>query len=274
MASTMYNQKKQTIEDRKKKRLEDAALKYTEEKVQADKGRRPANNGFYIGMAPFVTGVGWGIIVVLALVAYTWAGPLGIIGATVLLGLWFAGATIIGIYVSLRSNKKADKAISVAREERRRVSENINQDYQKELKQLELWYQNYKENVKQQAKKYAGGTEAPRLAQKMGYQFEQMIETIRRDPVVKMIEVDFDYSVGLDKIFFLSNSVIDFEQERLNSLQSAQQCEALAQALARLMKKNVLNKYPQGQIQISHDDASVQMHYTGINPNHVPKRNI
>lgn len=271
MASQIYDGKKQIIEDKRIKRKDEAVQKCTDIVQKSNKNRLSIGvsiaEGFYVSK--------WLLIAVVVICALTESIEVGAFA----LVLWFCGTVGVSIYLSYRSNNKADREVINARTEEKRTIDNIEKDYQNELNQLDLWYKNYEENVKNQAQKYCNGTEAPKLAQRMEEQFERLINDARRDPKIKVIDVDYDFIVGKDQIDCGLNRTyafpaINFEQERLNSLQSDIQCEALAQAIARMIKASFKKKYPNDNVSIKHDDASVYMHYTGINPKYVPKKNI
>ncbi len=274
MASKMYDDKKQIIEERKKKRIEDATVKCDNAVSAGKQGRAAKNKGLILGAGIFVFPAAWVVLGLIGMALFINLGPVGLGILAALLVLWLVSTTAIGAVSQHKIKAKAESGIHSAREIKRREISRAESDYQKEMKQLDAWYADYEENVKKQADQYCGGTEAPRLASKMEHQYEQMIHTGRRDTTKKVVEVRFDYSVLCDRIIYLSHSVIDFEQERLNPLQSGLQCEALAQALARVIKGSLKQKYPNDQVKISHNDASVSLYYTGVNPNYVPKRNI
>lgn len=276
MASNMYDEKKQIIEEKRKRLIDEAILKHEDIVKKSNKDRRTFWDGAALVFFPFFFPVfRWvALVVILGICAGT-----GIIGTIVVVVLLLGSAIGLGVYMSFNSNNKADIAIRNSGTIKRDTINKIEKNYRDELSRLNSWYSNYEQNVKKLADQYRSGTEAPKLAQRMEGQFIHLIDNARRDPRIKVIDVDYDYTVHQDRITYGSQlnyafQEIDFEQERLNPLQSELQCEALAQAIARMIITNFKRKYPSDNVSIKHNDAMVFMHYTGINPNYIPKRNI
>lgn len=270
MASMIYDNKKSAIEERRRTALAKAEDVYKANNEWHQRMFEPKNVSFWVKHDSTISSIiviaAVGIAVLMSAVAWV---PLLIGGAA-------SG------FINIASGHLKKKALAQEKSEALQKDEkayhntvaNINTKYHREMQQLDAWYQQYQEEVKKTAKQYAVGFEAPKLADRLAGSFSGMIDAVQNDVTVQVVDVTFEYSVYRDSISYGSYGTINFNAERLNPLTSDLQCEALARALYQFIKKNITIKYPQGKINMSHEDAYVRLCYTGVNTRYVAKRNI
>ena len=113
--------------------------------------------------------------------------------------------------------------------------------------------------------------------------FQRMISHADSGAHMRFIEADFTYRVHNQGISYsyqsrYSNPQDDFNfnKERYRDLSSPAECEGLAQGLAKFTISKMKSLYPPNSINISlsHNDATVTLHFKGANRNFVPARDI
>lgn len=270
MASTIYDNKKSAIDERYHTALAKAEDVY-KKNVEWHKGMVTATKkGFWLKHYS-----GMGFLMLIAVLALGFLVPgigtiVGVIGGAVIVV-----NNIAGMYLDKEALKKEKKeALENDEKAYHNTVANINTKYHREIQQLDAWYQQYQDEVKNTAKKYANGAEAAKLADRLAGSFSGMIDAVQNNVTVQVVDVTFEYNVYRDSISYGSYGTINFNAERLNPLTSDMQCEALARALFKFIKMNISTKYPQGKINLQHDDAKVWLRYTGVNTRYVAKRNF
>lgn len=113
--------------------------------------------------------------------------------------------------------------------------------------------------------------------------FGRMIQHASTESNQKFIDAALHYKVVSTAIQFYfesqytnKNDDYNFDAHRFRNLASLEECEGLAQALARMTVKEMKMMYPPNsmKIDVSHNDADVRLHYRGPNKNYVPPRPI
>lgn len=113
--------------------------------------------------------------------------------------------------------------------------------------------------------------------------FERMVSHADSSSNRKFVETDFTYKVEVHGICYkyqstYSNSKDDFnfDRERYRNLNTREECEGLAQAIAKMTMAKMKSKFPPNSltITVSHIDAEVTMHFKSANKNYIPPRDI
>lgn len=113
--------------------------------------------------------------------------------------------------------------------------------------------------------------------------FERMVSHADSASNRKFVETDFTFKVEVHGICYKYQSTysnpkddFNFDRERYRKLNSREECEGLAQAIAKMTISKMKSKNPPNSltITVSHIDAEVTMHYKSANKNYVPPRDI
>lgn len=114
--------------------------------------------------------------------------------------------------------------------------------------------------------------------------FQRMVSHADAGSNMRFVEANFVYKVSTTGITYIydksryTNKLDDFnfDKQRFRNLSSDAECEGLAQALAKLTNKKMMNLYPPNSLHItvSHIDAEVTMHFKAANKNFVAARDI
>ncbi len=108
--------------------------------------------------------------------------------------------------------------------------------------------------------------------------FERMISHADKGTNKRFIEAYFTFEVTKTMIIYHyqstytnSNDNYDFDKNRYKLLTEDAECEALAQVLTVLSTKKVIAKYPANSVNINvtHNDAKVTIHFKAANPNFI-----
>ncbi len=216
-------------------------------------------------------------------------GIVGVLLAVCQLGLDFvlygliAGLIVWGcanIYVS-SSNKNLEQSKQAMKD---KAEADIRQAYSdadarttRQIEQYDMEVSAYSKKVLQQ------GSKLDPMVQRVTDMFQRMVSHADAGSHMKFVEADFTFIVKLDGISFQYQSSYtnpqddySFNRERFRDLGSQAECEGLAQALAKMVKKKMKGLYPANSINISlsHTDAEVTLHFKGANANFVPAQNI
>lgn len=113
--------------------------------------------------------------------------------------------------------------------------------------------------------------------------FERMVSHADSASNRKFVETDFTYKVEVHGICYKYQSSysnpkddFNFDRERYRNLNSREECEGLAQAIAKMTISKMKSKFPPNSLTITvdHIDAEVIMHFKSANKNYVPPRDI
>lgn len=113
--------------------------------------------------------------------------------------------------------------------------------------------------------------------------FQRMISHADSASNKKFVEVDFIYRVLNYGISYKYPSTyrnpqddFNFDKQRYRNLSTQEECEGLAQAIAKMTIGRIKSIYPPNSLNItvSHIDAEVTLHFKSANSNYVPPRNI
>lgn len=269
MASTIYTNKKNVIEQNRKRKQDEADAYFRQRRADSEKDGGASVVSLCMG-AVLLTGPGIAIAIIVCVLVGIYCGIPVMIAIIVLYATIAFGLKAID---ALRKEKRANQVCRQEMENRQKKYEQIEKEYNQEVMQLDNWYKAYQADVKKMAEQYFNGQVVSSLATQMQSQFKQMIEDKEYNYTINIVNVDYSYSVFPEQIT-CPNRTISFEIERINSLQNSIQCEALANALARTIKMYILQHRPNATIKIEHDDADVTIHYSGVNPHFIPKKNI
>ena len=113
--------------------------------------------------------------------------------------------------------------------------------------------------------------------------FERMVSHADSASNKKFVEADFTFKVEVHGICYKYQSTysnpkddFNFDRERYRNLNTREECEGLAQAIAKMSIQKIKAKFPPNSltITVSHTDAEVTMHFKAANKNYVPPRCI
>lgn len=113
--------------------------------------------------------------------------------------------------------------------------------------------------------------------------FQRMVSHADSASNRKFVETDFTYKVELYGICYKYQSTysnprddFNFDRERFRNLTTKEECEGLAQAIAKMVMSKMKNLYPPNSLNLSvaHIDAEVTLHFKAANKNYVPPRDI
>ncbi len=113
--------------------------------------------------------------------------------------------------------------------------------------------------------------------------FQRMISHADSASNRKFIEADFTYKVELYGICYKYQSTysnpkddFNFDKQRYRNLTTREECEGLAQAIAKMTINKMKSLYPPNSLNITvnHIDAEVTLHFKAANKNYVPPRDI
>lgn len=113
--------------------------------------------------------------------------------------------------------------------------------------------------------------------------FQRMISHADTSSSRKFVVASLIFKVELYRILYSYESTYtnplsdyNFEENRYRNLSGPEECEGLAQALAKLTIQRVRCLYPPNSIHItvSHVDAEVTLHFRAANKNYIPPKDI
>lgn len=113
--------------------------------------------------------------------------------------------------------------------------------------------------------------------------FQRMVSHADSSSNKKFVETYFIYKVDLYGISYKYNSTysnpkddFNFDKQRYRNLVTKEECEGLAQAIAKMTISKMKSIYPPNSLNlnISHIDAEVTIHFKAANKNYVPPRDI
>ncbi len=113
--------------------------------------------------------------------------------------------------------------------------------------------------------------------------FERMVSHADSASNRKFVETDLTYKVEVYGICYKYQSSysnpkddFNFDRERYRNLNTREECEGLAQAIAKMTISKMKSKFPPNSltITVAHIDAEVTMHFKSANKNYVPPRDI
>lgn len=222
--------------------------------------------------------------------------PFGICGGILGLIMAFSGAGFggfligigIGAGIWVAVNQSVNASNANLDKEKQRVQESadnkIRQEYLRADRQTQQEIDAYDRSVKMYAQKVMAKSESVMpMVDHIVNMFQRMISHADSGSHMRFIEADFTFQVintGI-KYFYQSrytNSQDDynFNRERYRDLTAPEECEGLAQTLAKLTISKMKSIYPPNSINISlsHNDAQVTLHFRGANKNFIPARDI
>lgn len=113
--------------------------------------------------------------------------------------------------------------------------------------------------------------------------FQRMVSHADSASNRKFVETDFIFKVELYGICYKYQSTysnpkddFNFDRQRYRNLTTKEECEGLAQAIAKMTMSKMKSLYPPNSLNItvSHIDAEVTLHFKAANKNYVPPRDI
>lgn len=113
--------------------------------------------------------------------------------------------------------------------------------------------------------------------------FQRMVSHANTASHMKFIEAPFTFEVRTTGIYYYYQSNytnpqddFDFHKERFRPLQKDTECEGVAEALARMTITEMKKLYPPNSLNItvSHNDATVTLHFKAANKNFVVAKSI
>lgn len=113
--------------------------------------------------------------------------------------------------------------------------------------------------------------------------FQRMVSHADAGSNRKFVETVFTYKIELYGICYKYQSSysnpkddFNFDKQRYRNLTTREECEGLAQAVAKMVMSKMKSLYPPNSLNItvSHIDAEVTMHFKAANKNYVPPRDI
>lgn len=113
--------------------------------------------------------------------------------------------------------------------------------------------------------------------------FQRMVSHADTASNRKFIETYFIYRVELYGICYKYQSTysnpndnFNFDKERYRNLTTKEECEGLAQAIAKMTISKMKGLYPPNSLNITvnHIDAEVTLHFKAANKNYIPPRDI
>lgn len=113
--------------------------------------------------------------------------------------------------------------------------------------------------------------------------FQRMISHADASSNKKFVEADFTYKVDKYGIYYKYQSAyrnpqddFNFDKQRYRDLNTKEECEGLAQAVAKMTINRMKSLYPPNSlnISVSHIDAEVTLYFRSANKNYVPPRDI
>lgn len=113
--------------------------------------------------------------------------------------------------------------------------------------------------------------------------FQRMVSHADSASNRKFVETDFIFKVELYGICYKYQSTysnpkddFNFDKQRYRNLTTKEECEGLAQAIAKMTMSKMKSLYPPNSLNItvSHIDAEVTLHFKAANKNYVPPRDI
>lgn len=113
--------------------------------------------------------------------------------------------------------------------------------------------------------------------------FQRMVSHADSASNRKFVEADLTYIVTQYGIIYRYQSTysnpqddFNFDRERYRNLTTQEECEGLAQAIAKMTVGRMKGLYPPNSLNItvSHIDAEVTLHFKAANINYVPPRDI
>lgn len=113
--------------------------------------------------------------------------------------------------------------------------------------------------------------------------FQRMVSHADSASNRKFVETHFTYKVELYGICYKYQSTysnpkddFNFDRQRYRNLTTKEECEGLAQAIAKMTMSKMKSLYPPNSLNItvSHIDAEVTLYFKAANKNYVPPRDI
>ena len=113
--------------------------------------------------------------------------------------------------------------------------------------------------------------------------FDRSISHADHGSHMRFVEANLIYTVqtygitySFDSRYTNSMDNFDFKKKRFRDLNTPEECEGLAKALAKMTIMGMKKKYPANSmnITVSHNDANVTLHYRGANKDFIPARDI
>lgn len=113
--------------------------------------------------------------------------------------------------------------------------------------------------------------------------FQRMVSHADSSSNKKFVEADFTYKVELYGICYKYKSTysnikddFNFDKQRYRNLETKEECEGLAQAIAKMVISKMKTLYPPNSLNITvnHIDAEVTLHFKAANKNFIPPRDI
>lgn len=204
-----------------------------------------------------------------------------------ILGIVFAatggGGTgfLIGLAVGIIVRSALNQGIKRANEN---LDAEIREEYKRADRRTQQEIETYDREVKAHAQRILSKSDsiAP-MVDHAANMFQRMISHANAGAHMRFIEADLIYEVSTTGIQYSYQSKYtnpqddyNFNVQRFRDLQSAAECEGLAQALAKLIVVKMKTLYPPNSlgISLSHNDALVTLHFKGANKQFVPAKDI
>lgn len=216
------------------------------------------------------------------------AGGTGfIIGAIIGIGLYFAWVFKIN---QINSNLDASKiriqseADSKVQQLRNTAASQIRAAYNEADRRTQQDIDQYDAEVKRNCQTILKKPDAfAAMVDHAVNMFQRMVSHADSASNRKFVETDFTYKVELYGICYKYQSTysnpkddFNFDRQRYRNLTTKEECEGLAQAIAKMTMSKMKSLYPPNSLNITvnHIDAEVTLHFKAANKNYVPPRDI
>lgn len=230
----------------------------------------------------------WVISIILGIIFASFAGFVGfLIGAGIGVGIYFFWINSIkqgNNNLEEQKRRIQHEANEEANRLRQRAANEIRAAYADADRRTQQDIDRYDAEVKQNCQAILKKPDAFKaMVDHSVMMFERMVSHADSASNRKFVETDFTYKVEVHGICYKYQSTysnpkddFNFDRERYRNLNSREECEGLAQAIAKMTISKMKSKYPPNSltITVSHIDAEVTMHYKSANKNYVPPRDI
>lgn len=228
------------------------------------------------------------ISIILGIVFAGFGGFVGfLIGAALGVGIYFFWVSKI----KQENNSLEEQKRNIQREAdaevdklRRKASNEIRAAYADADRRTQQDIDRYDSEVKQNCQAILKKTDAFKaMVDHSVMMFERMVSHADSASNRKFVETDFTYKVEVFGICYKYQSTYSnpkddfyFDRQRYRNLNTREECEGLAQAIAKMIISKMKSKFPPNSLMItvSHVDAEVTMHFKSANKNYVPPRDI
>ena len=206
--------------------------------------------------------------IIIAVINFLFGGSFGtLIGLEILTGIPIC-LVITGL------SGAASKIKNTEAKMQQQMQDEIAQMYRDSEEKTRREIKEYDETVAQYAKKILmSASKISAMTDHAVEMFQRMISHADDGAYNSFIEVDFIYEVLRSEIKYYYESQYanprdsySFKKGMFRDLETAAECEGLAQALAKIIIVKMKELYQTANIKVSHEDAKVTLHFRCANP--------